>query len=32
VINSLFGDPSLALPQACRYPNEVAALTRRLQR
>jgi len=32
VINSLFGDPSLALPQTCRYPNEVAALTRRLQR
>jgi hypothetical protein len=32
VINSLFGDPSFALPQTCRYPTEVAALTRRLQR
>ena len=32
VINSLFGDPSLALPKSARYPNEVAALTRRLQR
>jgi hypothetical protein len=32
VINSLFGDPSLASPQTSRYPNEVAALTRLLQR
>jgi hypothetical protein len=32
VINSLFGDPSLASPQTSRFPNEVAALTRRLQR
>jgi hypothetical protein len=32
VINSLFGDLSLASPQTSRYPNEVAALTRRLQR
>ena len=31
VINSLFGDPSLALPQTCHYPKEVAALTQRLR-
>jgi hypothetical protein len=32
LINSLFGDPSLALPQSCNYPREVAALTQRLLR